>query len=146
MKNLFERTECKPIELIVLSNKKPKELKGKTKVASVKCRGKTYQVFIDDNFNLYYKDNSALVESEVYIAHDDLYGDKVEVKNYYTKLWFRITGLYERRYEFILDILRELAKVSERQYTENSVGDNVALEDLYEKLIKEYLNYLNIKG
>lgn len=145
MKNLFERTEYEPIELIVLSNKKPKELKGKTKVASVKCRGKTYQLFIDDKFNLYYKDNSVLIESESHISHDDFYGDKVEVNHYYSKLWFKITGLYKRRHEFILDTLKELAKASEKQYTENSVGNNVALEDLYEKLIKEYLNYLNIK-
>ena len=143
MDKLFQKTEYEPIQLIVLSNKKPKELKGKSKVSSVKCRGKSYQVFIDDNYNLYYKDNSVLVDTQSYIEHDDLYGDKVEVKHYYAKLWFKITGLYERRNEFILDILRDLSETSEKLYIENTVSDNVALEDLYEKLIKEYLNYLS---
>ena len=143
MDKLFARREYEPIQLIVLSNKKPKELKCKSKIASVKCRGKTYQVFIDDNYNLYYKDNSLLVDTKSYIKHDDLYGDKVEVINYYAKVWFKITGLYERRNEFILDILRDLSETSEKLYIENTVSDNVALEDLYEKLIKEYLNYLS---
>ena len=143
MDKLFARREYEPIQLIVLSNKKPKELKCKSKIASVKCRGKTYQVFIDDNYNLYYKDNSLLVDTKSYIKHDDFYGDKVEVINYYAKVWFKITGLYERRNEFILDILRDLSETSEKLYIENTVSDNVALEDLYEKLIKEYLNYLS---
>lgn len=143
MDKLFARREYEPIQLIVLSNKKPKELKCKSKIASVKCRGKTYQVFIDDNYNLYYKDNSLLVDTKSYIKHDDFYGDKVEIINYYAKVWFKITGLHERRNEFILDILRDLSETSEKLYIENTVSDNVALEDLYEKLIKEYLNYLS---
>ena len=143
MDKLFIRKEYEPIQLIVLSNKKPKELKGKSKIASVKCRRKSYQVFIDDNYNLYYKDNSVLVDSKSFIKHDDIYGDKVEVIYYYAKLWFKITGLYERRNEFILDILRDLSETSEKLYIENTVSDNVSLEDLYEKLIKEYLNYLS---
>ena len=143
MDKLFIRKEYEPIQLIVLSNKKPKELKGKSKIASIKCRRKSYQVFIDDNYNLYYKDNSVLVDSKSFIKHDDIYGDKVEVIHYYAKLWFKIIGLYERRNEFILDILRDLSETSEKLYIENTVSDNVALEDLYEKLIKEYLNYLS---
>ena len=144
MDNLFTKKEYKPIELIILSNKKPKELKGKSKIASVNCRGNTYQVFVDDNYNLYYKDNSLLIDTKSCIKHDDIYGDKVEITNYYAKVWFKITGLYERRNEFILDIVRDLSEVSEELYIENTVADNVALEDLYGKLIKEYLNYLEV--
>ena len=44
MDKLFKKTEYEPIQLIVLSNKKPKELEGNSKVSSVKCRGKTYQI------------------------------------------------------------------------------------------------------
>ena len=64
------------------------------------------------------------------------------MKHYYAKLWFKITGLYERRNEFILDILRDLSETSEKLYVGNTSSDNIALEDLYERLLKEYLNYL----
>ena len=146
MLKLFEVVERKPIELSVLSDKKPKELKGKNKIASVKDEKKSYQIFIDDNYNLYYKDNSVLVESKSCIKRNEYGVEQVEVMNYYAKIWFKIVGLYERKNDFILDILRDLSRASEELYTQNSVSDNVRLERLYEKLIKEYLKYLKING
>lgn len=116
---------------------KPKSLKGKNKIDTVKCRGQSYQVFIDDDYNLWYKDNC--------IVHDykaEIVGNNVEVTMITTKAWIKFSGIYELKNEFILDIVRCMSKASERFYNGNSVADNVALEDLYERLAKVYLEYL----
>lgn len=116
---------------------KPKELKGINKFDTVKVRDKSFQLFVDNELNLWYKDNAVIVDCESKIIDN-------EVKSNWLadKVWFKITGLYERRNQFILDTIRELSQVSEEIYTDNSVKDNVALEDIYEYILKSYFEYI----
>lgn len=146
MKKLFEKEVFKtPVTLEIMHRSssnggksvKPKELKGIKQFDSVKVRGKSFQLFIDNQFNLWYKDNAVILGCDSKIIDN-------EVKNNWIgeKIWFKFTGLYERRNQFILDTLREMSNVSEAMYTDNTVADNIALEDIYEHILKSYLNHL----
>lgn len=144
MKEVFDN----PVTLEVISrfsmtngkSLKPKELKGIKQFSSIKKRGKTLQLFIDNEFNLWYKDNSVIVGTKTEIINN-------HAKNVFIgdKIWFKITGLYERRNQFILDTLRELANVSEDMYVDNTIADNIALEDIYEYMLKDYYAYIKHK-
>lgn len=146
MKKLFEQEVFEnPVDLHIVSrfsdsqNKftKPKELKGINQTAKVVCRGKSFQLFIDNDFNLWYKDNSVIIGWESEIIDNEI---KTSVNM--DKIWVKFTGIYERRNEFILDILREMCDVSEKIYIDNTDADNVALEDIYLSLLEVYLNQI----
>ena len=70
-------------------------------------------------------------------------GNKVETVWNSCKCWFKITGLYERRNNHIIDILRDLNEYSEYLYPKNNVADNIALSRLYEQMLKIYLDYIH---
>ena len=146
MKKLFEKEVFKtPVTLEIMHRSsdnggksvKPKELKGINKFKTVKVRDKSLQLFIDNEFNLWYKDNAVILDCRSKIVNN-------EVKTNWIgdKIWFKITGLYERRNQFILDTVREISQISEAMYADNTVADNVALEDIYECILKSYLEYL----
>lgn len=128
-----------PIKIKILTNKKPKELKGKRKIASINKDGDyKVQIFIDNEHNLYYQDNHAFASCESKIVDN-----KVETEWNSCKCWFKITGLYECRNNHVVDILRDLNEYSEHLYSENSVADNMALSRLYEQIVNIYLDYIN---
>lgn len=128
-----------PIKIEILTNKKPKELKGKKKIATInKDADYKVQVFIDDDCNLYYQDNHAFASCESKIVDN-----KVETTWNSCKCWFKIIGLYKCRNNHIVDILRDLNSYSEYLYPENNVADNVMLSRLYEQMVNVYLDYVN---
>lgn len=128
-----------PIEIKILTNKKPKELKGKNKIKTInKDADYKVQVFVDDDYNLYYQDNHAFASCESKIVDN-----KVETVWNSCKCWFKITGLYECRNNHIVDILRDLNQYSEYLYPKNNVADNIALSRLYEQMLKIYLDYIH---
>lgn len=125
----FYNRMVNPIQLTILS-KRPKNLKGKKKIATInKDKEWKIQVFIDDDYNLYYQDNHAFVSR----INGELTG---------CKAWFKISSLYERRDYHIIDLLNEVNKISEKQYYKNNVTDNIALSRLYESMLLEYLKYI----
>lgn len=135
---MYNEELINPITIKILTNKKPKELKGKKKIASINKDGDyKVQVFIDDEHNLYYQDNYAFASCESKIVDN-----KVETEWNSCKCWFKITGLYECRNDHIVDILRDLNSYSEHLYLKNNVADNVALSRLYEEMVKLYLDYI----
>lgn len=128
-----------PIKIEILTNKKPKELKGKKKIATInKDADYKVQVFIDDDCNLYYQDNHAFASCESKIVDN-----KVETTWNSCKCWFKIIGLYKCRNNHIVDILRDLNSYSEYLYPENNVADNVMLSRLYDQMVNVYLDYVN---
>lgn len=128
-----------PMKIEILTNKKPKELKGKKKIATInKDADYKVQVFIDDDYNLYYQDNHAFASCESKIVDN-----KVETAWNSCKCWFKIIGLYECRNNHIVDILRDLNSYSEYLYPKNNVADNVMLSRLYEQMVNVYLDYVN---
>lgn len=128
-----------PMKIEILTNKKPKELKGKKKIATInKDADYKVQVFIDDDYNLYYQDNHAFASCESKIVDN-----KVETIWNSCKCWFKITGLYECRNNHMVDILRDLNSYSEYLYPKNNVADNVMLSRLYEQMVNVYLDYVN---
>lgn len=142
MKSLFKKEcFCNEITLEVKhksSNNngvsvKPKELKGIKPFAKINCRDKSFQLFLDNNNDLWYKDGKVIVYTESYVENN-------EVKNniYVDKIWFKINGLEERKNQFILDTVRELSIVSENLYTDNTIVDNITLEDIYTEILKAY--------
>ena len=127
------------ITIEILTDKKPKELKGKKKIATInKDIDYKVQVFIDDDYNLYYQDNHAFASCESKIVHN-----KVETSWNSCKCWFKIIGLYECKNAHIVDILRDLDSYSEYLYPKNNVADNMALSRLYEHMVKVYLNFIS---
>ena len=127
------------ITIEILTDKKPKELKGKKKIATInKDIDYKVQVFIDDDYNLYYQDNHAFASCESKIGHN-----KVETSWNSCKCWFKIIGLYECKNAHIVDILRDLDSYSEHLYPKNNVADNMALSRLYEHMVKVYLNFIS---
>lgn len=128
-----------PIKIKILTNKKPRELKNKNKITTInKDKDYKIQVFVDDNYNLYYQDNHAFASCESKIV-----GNKVETVWNSCKCWFKITGLYERRNNHIIDILRDLNEYSEYLHPKNNVTDNITLSRLYEQMLKIYLDYIH---
>lgn len=128
-----------PMKIEILTNKKPKELKGKKKIATInKDADYKVQVFIDDDYNLYYQDNHAFASCESKIVDN-----KVETTWNSCKCWFKIIGLYECRNNHIVDILRDLNSYSEYLYPKNNVADNAMLSRLYEQMVNVYLDYVN---
>lgn len=128
-----------PIKIEILANKKPKELKGKKKITTInKDADYKVQVFIDDDYNLYYLDNHAFASCESKIVDN-----KVETTWNSCKCWFKISGLYECKNNHIVDILRDLNSYSEYLYPKNNVADNMALSRLYEQMVNVYLDYVN---
>ena len=121
-----------------MNNKKPKELKGKKKITTInKDADYKVQVFVDDEYNLYYQDNHAFASCESKIA-----GYNVETTWNSCKCWFKIIGLYERRNNHMIDILRDLNEYSEHLYPKNNVTDNIALDRLYDQMVNIYLDYI----
>ena len=122
-----------------MTNKKPKELKGKKKIATInKDKDYKVQVFVDDEYNLYYQDNHAFASCESKIV-----GNKVETVWDSCKCWFKIIGLYKCRNNHIVDILRDLNQYSEHLYPKNNVADNIAMSRLYEQMVNIYLDYIH---
>lgn len=136
---MYNEKLMNPIKIEILANKKPKELKGKKKIATInKDADYKVQVFIDDDYNLYYQDNHAFASCESKIVDN-----KVETTWNSCKCWFKIIGLYECRNNHIVDILRDLNSYSEYLYPKNNVADNVMLGRLYEQMVNVYLDYVN---
>lgn len=136
---IYNEKLVNPIEIKILTNKKPKELKGKKKIATInKDADYKVQVFVDNDYNLYYLDNHAFASCE-----SEIVDNKVETTWNSCKCWFKIIGLYERRNNHIVDILRDLDSYSEHLYPKNNVADNIALGRLYEQMINIYLDYIN---
>ena len=128
-----------PMKIEILTNKKPKELKGKKKIATInKDADYKVQIFVDDDYNLYYQDNHAFASCESKIIDN-----KVKTEWNSCKCWFKIIGLYECRNNHIVDILRDLNSYSEYLYPKNNVADNVMLSRLYEQMVNVYLDYVN---
>lgn len=128
-----------PIEIKILNNKKPKELKSKKKIATInKDADYKVQVFIDDDYNLYYQDNHSFASCE-----SEIVDNKVKTTWNSCKCWFKIIGLYKRRNNHIVDILRDLNEYSEHLYPKNNVADNMTLSRLYEQMVNIYLDYIN---
>lgn len=122
------------IKFKILDGKKPKELKGVKAFDKVKVREKNISVYMDESKDLYYYDNS------VYIgAKSEIVDNKVNIIQYKTKLWFKIEGIYEHKDEFILNILNKINELSEEIYIDNTVADNIALSDIYEEILRKYL-------
>ena len=136
---MYNEELISPITIEVLTNKKPKELKGKKKIATInKDKDYKVQVFVDDDYNLYYQDNHAFASCESKIV-----GNKVETVWYSCKCWFKIIGLYKCRNNHIVDILRDLNQYSEHLYPKNNVADNIAMSRLYEQMVNIYLDYIH---
>lgn len=136
---MYNEKLMNPIKIEILANKKPKELKGKKKIVTInKDADYKVQVFIDDDYNLYYQDNHAFASCESKIVDN-----KVETTWNSCKCWFKIIGLYECRNNHIVDILRDLNSYSEYLYPKNNVADNVMLGRLYEQMVNVYLDYVN---
>lgn len=136
---MYDEKLMSPITIKILTNKKPKELKGKKKIATInKDADYKVQVFIDDDYNLYYQDNHAFASCESKIVDN-----KVETTWNSCKCWFKIIGLYECRNNHIVDILRDLNSYSEYLYPKNNVADNAMLSRLYEQMVNVYLDYVN---
>lgn len=124
-------------------NKRPKELKGKKKIATInKDRDWKVQVFVDDNFDLYYQDNHVVINEESKIVTDER-GTRIETTMNCTKCWFKFEGMYSLSGEHIITVMKEMRRASEELYVENTVADNLALERLYENLLIEYLKYID---
>lgn len=87
-------------------------------------RRKIY-AYIDKEKNLWYKD-SALKNSS----------------NKKYKGFVKILGLYERKNDFLLDILSDLNKTSIDYYTNNTKKDNIYLQDIYDNLLSKYYLYI----
>lgn len=87
-------------------------------------RRKIY-AYIDKEKNLWYKD-SALKNSS----------------NKKYKGFVKILGLYERKNDFLLDILSDLNKTSINYYTNNTKKDNIYLQDIYDNLLSKYYLYI----
>ena len=138
----FYNRMSNPIQLIVL-DKRPKELKGKKKIATInKDKDYKIQVFVDDEYNLYYQDNHAFMTYKSKLVDNQYGGKEIESWLECSKCWFKITGLYQRRKYHILAIIKELNEVSEKLYSENTVSDNVALDRLYQSMLNEYMKYI----
>lgn len=136
---MYNEKSMNSITIEILTDKKPKELKGKKKIATInKDIDYKVQVFIDDDYNLYYQDNHAFASCESKIVHN-----KVETSWNSCKCWFKIIGLYECKNAHIVDILRDLDSYSEYLYPKNNVADNMALSRLYEHMVKVYLNFIS---
>lgn len=136
---MYNEKLTNPITIEILTNKKPKELKGKKKIATInKDADYKVQIFIDDDYNLYYQDNHAFASCESKIVDN-----KVETTWNSCKCWFKIIGLYECRNNHIVDILRDLNSYSEYLYPKNNVADNMMLSRLYEQMVNVYLDYVN---
>ena len=136
---MYNEKLISPITIEVLTNKKPKELKGKKKIATInKDKDYKVQVFVDDDYNLYYQDNHAFASCESKIV-----GNKVETVWDSCKCWFKIIGLYKCRNNHIVDILRDLNQYSEHLYPKNNVADNIAMSRLYEQMVNIYLDYIH---
>ena len=130
------------IKLKILS-KRPKELKGKKKIATInKNKDWKVQVFVDDNFDLYYQDNHVCINKESKVVSDER-GTRIETTMNLAKCWFKFEGMYSLSGEHIITIMNEMRKTSEEFYTGNIIADNLALERLYEKMLIEYLKYID---
>lgn len=111
----------------------PKELKGIKSFFKFKFENeKTINLYLDDYFNLWYKDLSIIVGSK---------WEEPEEKVSYLKdkAFIKIEGLYERKDEHFIDIMSDLRDSSEKYYNGNIISDNLYLERLYEIILREYL-------
>ena len=138
-KDFYEKI-INPVKIEILTEKKPKELKNKKKIASIK-KDADYkiQVFIDDNYNLYYYDTHAFPSCKTEIIDN-------QVKSVWNscKCWFKITGLYMRKDYHISDLLALINKSSVELYPDTTIGENMFWSRLYELMLNEYFKYIEV--
>ena len=116
----------------------PKQLKGIKPFAKIKFEGKTINAYKDLKGDLWYKDNSVQVKTISEIVNG-ICGEDVKTTFYTLKQYVNFEGIHEYINMHPLDLRRLMCEVSEKYYTENTSGDNMRLERLYEQLLKEYL-------
>ena len=116
----------------------PKQLKGIKPFAKIKFEGKTINAYKDLKGDLWYKDNSVQVKAISEIVNG-ICGEEVKTTSYSLKQYVNFEGIHEYINMHSLDLIRLMCEVSEKYYTENTSGDNMRLERLYEQLLKEYL-------
>ena len=116
----------------------PKQLKKIKPFAKIKFEGKTINAYKDLKGDLWYKDNSVQVKTISEIVNG-IRGEEVKTTSYSLKQYVNFEGIHEYINMHSLDLIRLMCEVSEKYYTENTSGDNMRLERLYEQLLKEYL-------
>ena len=116
----------------------PKQLKKIKPFAKIKFEGKTINAYKDLKGDLWYKDNSVQVKTISEIVNG-IRGEEVKTTSYSLKQYVSFEGIHEYINMHSLDLIRLMCEVSEKYYTENTSGDNMRLERLYEQLLKEYL-------
>ena len=116
----------------------PKQLKKIKPFAKIKFEGKTINAYKDLKGDLWYKDNSVQVKTISEIVNG-ICGEEVKTTSYSLKQYVNFEGIHEYINMHSLDLIRLMCEVSEKYYTENTSGDNMRLERLYEQLLKEYL-------
>ena len=123
----------------------PKELKGIKPFAKINFeRDGVKSAYIDNNGELWYKDNRVIIGNKSTVCYDNFYGDKVKTPFFTTKQFVKFENIHKYTNLHFLDILRMMCDASESYYTDNTVADNLRLERLYEQLLKEYLKEINI--
>ena len=116
----------------------PKQLKKIKPFAKIKFEGKTINAYKDLKGDLWYKDNSVQIKTVSEIVNG-ICGEEVKTTPYSLKQYVDFEGIHEYINMHSLDLIRLMCEVSEKYYTENTSGDNMRLERLYEQLLKEYL-------
>ena len=116
----------------------PKQLKKIKPFVKIKFEGKTINAYKDLKGDLWYKDNSVQVKTISEIVNG-ICGEEVKTTSYSLKQYVNFEGIHEYINMHSLDLIRLMCEVSEKYYTENTSGDNMRLERLYEQLLKEYL-------
>ena len=116
----------------------PKQLKKIKPFAKIKFEGKTINAYKDLKGDLWYKDNSVQIKTVSEIVNG-ICGEEVKTTPYSLKQYVNFEGIHEYINMHSLDLIRLMCEVSEKYYTENTSGDNMRLERLYEQLLKEYL-------
>ena len=126
----------------------PKELKGIKPFAKINFeRDGIKSAYIDNNGDLWYKDNMVIIgNTKPIIEHDELYRDTINIKYLTTKQFVKFENIHKYINLHFLDILRMMCNASESYYTDNIISDNLRLERLYEQLLKEYLKEIKARS
>ena len=126
----------------------PKELKGIKPFAKINFeRDGIKSAYIDNNGDLWYKDNMVIISNtKPIVEHDELYGDTIDIKYLKTKQFVKFENIHKYIDLHFLDILRMMCNASESYYTDNTISDNLRLERLYEQLLKKYLKEIKARS
>lgn len=118
----------------------PNELKKIKPFAKIKDSesNKMLNLYIDKENNLWYKDNRIIIGCNTTCDNTKVLNTSV-----FDKAFIKISGLYERRNDFILDVLNDLSQKSALYYTDNTISSNLYLERLYEKILKLYFKEIS---